>query len=74
MRNKKPEYITDVLRRAIAQRKCNLAEISRQTGVQYMSLLRFARGDQSIMLNSADRIAAFLGVKVIYEDEKGDKA
>ncbi|MBP8130861.1 MAG: helix-turn-helix transcriptional regulator [Candidatus Hydrogenedentes bacterium] len=73
MKKQKPEYITDVLRRAIARKKYTIAEISRQTGVQYMSLLRFARGDQSIVLNSADRVAAFLGVKVTQEDEEDRK-
>jgi hypothetical protein len=64
--------ISDVLRRAIKQSKRPLLVIERESGVSRGSMMRFVRGDQSLRLDIADKLAAYFGLKV--SAAKGRKA
>ncbi len=54
--------LTEVLRRAIRDSGLPLLRIAEDTGVQRASLIRFARGDQSLRLDAADKLAAYFGL------------
>ncbi len=56
--------ITDALRRAINESGKTAYLLEKETGVFRGSIIRFARGEQSITLDLADRLAAHLGVTV----------
>ena len=57
--------ITDVLRRAIIDSGTSHKALSRDTGVARASIMRFVRGDQSIRLDMADRLAVYLGLRLV---------
>jgi plasmid maintenance system antidote protein VapI len=57
--------ITEVLRRVIAQSGISHAALERATGVKRQSIMRFVRGDQTIYLDMADKLAAYFGLKLI---------
>lgn len=56
--------ISDVLRRAIAESGIAYKALERETGVTRASVMRFVRGDQSLRLDMADRLAAYLGLSL----------
>ena len=51
-----------VLRRAILESGKALIAIERETGVQRMSISRFLRGDTSLRLDKAEKLAACFGL------------
>ena len=55
--------ITDVLRQAITQTDMSFKALERETGVKRQSLMRFVRGEQSLRLDMADRLAAYFGIE-----------
>jgi plasmid maintenance system antidote protein VapI len=57
--------ISDVLRRAIAESTVAYKTLERATGVQRASIMRFARGSQSLRLDKADRLAAYFGLALV---------
>jgi len=54
--------MTDLLREALAEAE-SLRGVERATGVKNPSLVRFVRGDQSLRLDLADRLAAHFGIE-----------
>lgn len=56
--------MTDVLRAAIVESGIPYLRIARETGVERLSISRFARGTNSLHLDSADKLAAYFGIKV----------
>lgn len=56
--------MTEVLRRAIRESGLPLLRIAEDTGAQRASLIRFARGDQSLRLDVADKLAAYFGLSL----------
>ena len=56
--------MTDLLRQALAEAK-SLNSVAVATGVQKASLIRFLRGEQSLRLDIADKLAAYFGFQVI---------
>jgi plasmid maintenance system antidote protein VapI len=56
--------ISDLLRRTIAKSGISYNTLQKETGVTRASIMRFVRGDQSIRLDRADRLAAFLGLEL----------
>jgi plasmid maintenance system antidote protein VapI len=62
--------MSEVLRQAITESGMALIAIERETGVQRMSIARFLRGDQSLRLDLADRLAAYFGL-ALRKDRKG---
>ncbi len=62
--------MTDALRRAIAESGESFKALERATGVTRQSLMRFARGEQTIRLDSADELAAYFGIQVYRKDKR----
>ncbi|MBP8128202.1 MAG: helix-turn-helix transcriptional regulator [Candidatus Hydrogenedentes bacterium] len=61
---------TDALRRAINESGETAYALEKKTSVFRGSIMRFARGEQSITLDLADKLAAYLGVTVHYTPRK----
>jgi len=57
--------LSDLLRRTIAESGISYNALQRETGVTRASIMRFVRGDQSIRLDVADRLAAYFGLELI---------
>ena len=64
-RPKKLRTMTERLQQAIAESGLPFIELERQTGVLRQSLMKFARGETSIHLDSADKLAEFLGLELV---------
>jgi plasmid maintenance system antidote protein VapI len=56
--------LTDALRRAISQSGISFKALEKATGVLRQSLMKFVRGEQSLRLDAADRLAAFFGLEL----------
>lgn len=54
--------MTDVLLQAIDNSGLSFIELERRTGLKRQSLMKFARGEQSLRLDMADRLALFFGL------------
>lgn len=70
MSKKLPATMTEVLRQAIADSGLPMLTISTDTGIERASLIRFARGDQSLRLDIADRLAEYLGLELVSRKRK----
>jgi plasmid maintenance system antidote protein VapI len=55
---------TDALRKAIAESGMAHIALERETGVKRQSIMKFMRGETSLRLDIADRLAAFFGLTV----------
>ena len=64
MNTKTPETMTETLQRAIAESGLPMLRLANETGVERTSLLRFARGDHSLRLAAADKLAAYFGLEL----------
>lgn len=56
--------ISDALRRSILESGLPFIALERETGVARASIMRFARGSQSLRLDMADRLAAYFGLSL----------
>ena len=66
MDDRRPEHpISDILRRAIVESGESLSSLERATGVPRASIMRFVRGDQSLRLDKADRLAEHFGFELV---------
>lgn len=63
--------ISDTLRRAIAESGLSFKALERETGVLRQSLMKFARGEQSLRGDFMDRLAVFFGLKLVKRKKKG---
>ena len=73
MANRKPKSIsnlTSALRKAVANTEANYHELERQTGVKRQSLMKFVRGEQSLRLDMADRLAKYFGLELTERKKK----
>jgi plasmid maintenance system antidote protein VapI len=57
--------LTDPLRQAIVDSGLPLLRLANETGIARASLIRFVRGDTSIRLDIADKLAEFFGLEVV---------
>ncbi len=64
MNTKAPKTMTDALRQAIRESGLPMLTLATETGIQRASLIRFARGDQSLRLDIADRLAVYFGLEL----------
>ncbi len=65
MSKSKPQpTLTDVLRAAMGQSGLTIYRIGKATGIDAANLRRFARGDMSIRLDKADKLAAYFGLRL----------
>ena len=62
MSNKLP--ITDMLRRTIKESGIPFLTLEQETGVLRQSLMKFARGDGTIHLDAADKLAEFFKLEL----------
>ena len=62
--------ITTALRRAIVKSEVPYLRLERETGVARRSIVRFVRGERSLRLDMADRLAAYFGLELV---ERGSK-
>ena len=69
--NKTPKTMTEILRQAIADSGMTFIGIERETGITRQSLMKFARGEQSLRLDLADRLAAYFGIECRPARRKG---
>ena len=56
--------MTETLKRAIRDSGLSFKALERETGVKRQSLMKFMRGEQSLRLDLADRLAAFFKLKL----------
>ena len=64
-RHKKPKTLTETLRQSIADSELPFIELERQTGVLRQSLMKFARGEQTLLLDAADKLAEFFALELV---------
>lgn len=62
--------MTELLRQAILEAPSFLG-VETATGVKRQSLMKFVRGEQSLRLDMADRLAAHFGITSRRERRKG---
>lgn len=62
--------ITDLLRRVIADSGIPLLRLSNETDVARASLIRFLRGETSLRLDVADKLAAYFGLELTQRKTK----
>ena len=65
--------ITDLLRKTINESGVPFLTLEQKTGVLRQSLMRFARGETSIHLDSADEVARFFGLELRPVAKKASK-
>ena len=56
--------ITQALRKTIADTDESFHELERRTGLKRQSLMKFARGEQSLRLDMADKLAEHFGLEI----------
>ncbi len=59
------ESMTQALRDAIAASGFSFKAMERATGISRQSLMKFAAGEQSLRLESADKLASFFEIRVV---------
>jgi plasmid maintenance system antidote protein VapI len=70
MATKRSAPITDLLRQTIIASKIPLLTLEQETGVQRASIMRFVRGEQSLRLDIADKLAAYFGLALVRSPKK----
>lgn len=68
------QSITDALRDAINDSAIPSKTLARETGIPHPSIIRFRRGDQTIHLDAADKIAAYFGLELKLAATQPEKA
>ena len=65
--------ISDILRQAVLDSGLSLRELGRRAQVDASVMVRFANGQRSLTLPSADRLAVVLGLRLVptAEDRPG---
>jgi plasmid maintenance system antidote protein VapI len=63
-----PGTMTDVLRCAIRDCGLNHFRLSEESGVSRLSIVRFARGERSLRLDMADKLATYFGLVLANKD------
>ncbi len=66
----KTPTLSDVLRKTIAESRIPLMVLERETGVVRASIMRFVRGDQSLQLTNADKLASYFGLELVKRKAK----
>lgn len=68
---KRSSPITDLLRKAIVESGVPLLTIEQATGVHRASISRFIRGERSIRLDVADKLAEYFGLELQAKPKEG---
>ena len=61
---KTPEPMTETLRRAIDESELSFKALERETGVTRQSVMSFVRGERSLRLDIADKLATYFGLEL----------
>ena len=64
MNNVSALSLSDELRRAILESGMSFQALGQATGVERGSISRFVRGERSLRLDMADKLAAFFGLSL----------
>ncbi len=67
--------MTGLLKRAMIAAQAEgqtIRGIARETGLKHPTLVRFLQGKQSLRLDKADALAAYLGIECRLKGRKGD--
>jgi transcriptional regulator with XRE-family HTH domain len=56
--------LTDALRKAIHERGLSFKALEKETGILRQSLMKFMRGEQSLRLDIADKLARYFDLEV----------
>lgn len=65
--------ISDTLRQAIIDSGLSLRQLARQAGIHSPSLVRFVNRNRGLVLESADRLAAVLGLRLVQGRSKSGR-
>ena len=68
--------MTALLREALAEAVeggQSIRSVGRETGLKHPALLKFLRGEQSLRLDLADRLAAYLGIECRRRPRRGKR-
>jgi transcriptional regulator with XRE-family HTH domain len=57
--------ISEVLRRAIIESGLSFKKMEQETGVLRQSLMKFARGKQTLRLDMAEKLADYFGFELV---------
>ena len=69
-KSKSQSPLTDPLRQAIVDSGLPLLRLANETGIARASLIRFVRGDSSIRLDIADKLADYFGLELTPTKQK----
>jgi transcriptional regulator with XRE-family HTH domain len=73
MTRRRSVKLSDQIRRAIKTCGKTRAQISRETGVDQATLCRFVQGRHGLLLESLDRVAECIGLRVVLEKQPTTK-
>jgi plasmid maintenance system antidote protein VapI len=62
LKKKRNPTLTELLRQSLAEAE-SLRGVARATGLKHPSLLKFLRGEQSLRLDLADKLAEHFGIE-----------
>jgi len=60
----RPSTLSDILRRTIMESAISYLELQKSTGVSRASVMRFVRGERTLRLDMADRLAAYFDLEL----------
>jgi plasmid maintenance system antidote protein VapI len=69
-KSKLTSNLTSALLDAVISSEASFRELERQTGVKRQSLMKFVRGEQSLRLDMADRLAKYFGLELTERKRK----
>lgn len=68
-KSRKPPTLTETLRAAVNESPLSFQALERETGVLRQVLMKFARGESGLRLESADKLAEFFGLTLAPRQE-----
>ena len=63
-KKRKAKTVTDQLKQAVTDSGETLYGVAKGSGAEYSALLRFMAGERGIRLDTADKLAAYLGLEL----------
>jgi transcriptional regulator with XRE-family HTH domain len=69
-KRKTRKTMTEALREAITESELSFKALERETGVLRQSLMKFARGERSLRLDNADKLADFFEIEAVKRRDK----
>ena len=70
-KSNRKQPMTEALLRAIRESERPFLTLEQQTGVTRQSLMKFVRGETSLRLDVADKLAAYFGLELTKPKRKG---